>query len=285
MNDTPLISVITPVYNGADYLSDLIESVIAQDYPHFEHIVIDDGSTDDGATLAVLQHYEQLNPQLRWRSRHNKGQYATQNEAIEEARGDIIVVIAADDCIADAHVFGQVADYWREHPEVEFLYGRTRYMDQQGKLFPNIEITWRPSRWLIRQVVYAQHCSTYVSRQFLIDNRLFFDASFKYTGDWDWLIRLFNAAQSIGYIKQPLAIVRMHNKQTSRNVDVIAASEERRRICQSYNGNYRLHRLITRLNNYRSMTLMGLQILRTDGVKAFSTRVSQWLGKRLRLRS
>jgi glycosyltransferase involved in cell wall biosynthesis len=283
MNDTPLISVITPVYNGADYLSDLIESVMAQDYPHYEHIVIDDGSADDGATIAVLRRYEKLNPHLRWRSRQNQGQYTTQNEAIEEASGDIIVVIAADDCVAAPHVFSQVVDYWRKHPEVEFLYGRTRYMDQQGKLLPNIEITWRPSRWLIRQVVYAQHCSTYVSKKFLTDNRLFFDASFKYTGDWDWLIRLFDAAHSIGYIRQPLAIVRMHNKQTSRNRDAITASEERRRICQQYNGNYRLHRLITRLNNFRSMSLIGLQILRTEGVKPFSSRVSHWLKKRLKL--
>jgi glycosyltransferase involved in cell wall biosynthesis len=51
----PLISIITPVYNGADYLDELILSVLQQDYPHIEHIIIDDGSNDNGATLAILK--------------------------------------------------------------------------------------------------------------------------------------------------------------------------------------------------------------------------------------
>src|SRR3990172_9086208 len=87
-----LISVITAVYNGADYLPDLIESVQAQDYTHYEHIIIDDGSTDDGATVAVLQRYAQADSRIRWWTRENKGQYTTQNEAIEAARGDTIVI-------------------------------------------------------------------------------------------------------------------------------------------------------------------------------------------------
>ena len=74
----PLITIITPVYNGAEYLDELIQSVLRQDYPNIEHLIIDDGSQDGGATVSVLQKY----PHLRWWSRENKGQYATMNEGL-----------------------------------------------------------------------------------------------------------------------------------------------------------------------------------------------------------
>ena len=55
MNAQPLVSIITPVYNGAEYLDELIQSVLRQDYPNIEHLIIDDGSQDDGATVSVLK--------------------------------------------------------------------------------------------------------------------------------------------------------------------------------------------------------------------------------------
>jgi glycosyltransferase involved in cell wall biosynthesis len=57
MNAQPLVSIITPVYNGAEYLDELIQSVLRQDYPNIEHLIIDDGSQDDGATVSVLKKY------------------------------------------------------------------------------------------------------------------------------------------------------------------------------------------------------------------------------------
>ena len=64
----PLVSIITAVRNGSRYLSALIESVLAQDYPRIEHIVIDDGSDDDDATIRILEQY----PHLRWWTRENQ---------------------------------------------------------------------------------------------------------------------------------------------------------------------------------------------------------------------
>ena len=69
LTNMPLVSIITPVYNGAEYLNEMIQSVQRQDYPNIEHLIIDDGSQDDGATVAILEKY----PHLRWWSRENKG--------------------------------------------------------------------------------------------------------------------------------------------------------------------------------------------------------------------
>ena len=94
----PFFSIITPVYNGAAFLPDLIASVQAQTFSDYEHIIIDDGSTDDGATIGVLEAVD--DSRIHWWTRANRGQYATQNEGIQAARGRWIVVIAADDILA-----------------------------------------------------------------------------------------------------------------------------------------------------------------------------------------
>ena len=158
----PLISVITAVYNGAAYLPDLIESVLAQDYPHYEHIIIDDGSTDDGATVAILEQY----PHLKWWSHANKGQYATQNDGIEAATGDLVVVIAADD-IFTPQTFSRVIEYYNVHPQADLIYGKTGRMDATGKRLPQIDISAPPSLWLLKHIVYAQHCSVFVRRELM----------------------------------------------------------------------------------------------------------------------
>ena len=82
-DELPLVSIVTPVYNGSLYLEEFIRSVLAQDYPRIEHIVIDDGSTDGGATVEILKRF----PHLRWWSRENKGQYPTMNEGFAAADG------------------------------------------------------------------------------------------------------------------------------------------------------------------------------------------------------
>lgn len=90
----PLVSVIVPAYNVADYVADCIESVLEQTYPTFELIFVDDASTD--ATCAVVQRYR--DPRIRLlRQSRNQGQSAARNHAIRESRGDWLALLDADD--------------------------------------------------------------------------------------------------------------------------------------------------------------------------------------------
>ncbi len=61
----PLISIITPVYKGEEYLEELIQSVLNQNYPKIEHLIIDDGSQDGGATISILKKYP-LGIEISW---------------------------------------------------------------------------------------------------------------------------------------------------------------------------------------------------------------------------
>ena len=274
-----MISVITAAYNAATYLPDLLESVIAQDYPHYEHVIIDDGSKDD--TAALLTRYASKHPKIRWWKRENKGQYATQNDALAAARGDYVVVIAADDILASRDVFGKVARFLQEKPNTELVYGKTGRMDARGLRLPDFEISFRPSRWLIKQIVYAQHCSVFVSRKMILENHLSFDPTYRYAGDWDWLVRLFHTANHIGYLKKRLSVIRIHEGQTSRWSKTHEISAEHRRVSATYGGNYSLHVLLTWANNFRAMGLLAIYALQQEGWGAFCQRVGAWGRKRL----
>ncbi len=92
---TPLVSVVIPTYNSAGFVTETIESVLAQTYPHWELVVVDDGSTDD--TLAVIRACGVPDAQLSLLSMSHGGAGAARNHAIERARGELIAFLDHDD--------------------------------------------------------------------------------------------------------------------------------------------------------------------------------------------
>ena len=93
MASLPRITIVTPSYNQAKYISETIESVIAQAYPNLEHIVIDGGSTD--GTLEILNRY----PDLIVISESDKGQADAINKGFKLATGEILGYLCSDDTL------------------------------------------------------------------------------------------------------------------------------------------------------------------------------------------
>lgn len=92
MKQFPLVTIVTPAYNQAEYLAETIESVLAQDYPNIEYIVLDDGSTD--STPEVLQRYE---GRAHVERHANMGQAATLNKGWANAKGEFLAYLSSDD--------------------------------------------------------------------------------------------------------------------------------------------------------------------------------------------
>lgn len=92
----PLVSIITPTYNRADLLPETIESLLAQDHPRLEILVLDDGSTDE--TPALLQQYAaREGARLRWSRHDNMGQAQTVTRGFAMAQGNLIGIVSSDD--------------------------------------------------------------------------------------------------------------------------------------------------------------------------------------------
>lgn len=131
MASLPLVSIVIPAYNQAEYLDAAIESVLTQDYPRLECIVIDDGSTDD--SLAVARRCEQRHPgRLTVLTQANAGQSATLNRGWALARGDVIGYLSSDDLLCPGAIAEIVAALERS-PEASTAYCDYWLIDAQGK--------------------------------------------------------------------------------------------------------------------------------------------------------
>ena len=270
--ETPLVSIITPVYNGAKYLDELIRSVLEQDYPCIEHIVIDDGSTDNGATVAVLAKY----PHLRWWTRENRGQYPTLNEGLAAAKGSVVGIISADDKYVVPSTLSDAVAFLQNHSDIASVYGRTLRMDSDGHLLP-FDPTLRREpfpAWFLRHALLLQHCSLFVSASLIRQHELWFDQSFKYAGDWDWIIRI-SIAGKMGYLDRPMSLYREHPAQTRETAGRHQLSSEDRRILRRYNSNIALYRLLI----YEHRLRKAAWIVRKRGLRGLFKAAQQWLGR------
>jgi glycosyltransferase involved in cell wall biosynthesis len=114
----PLVSVVVPAYNASAYIEDAIRSVLEQDYPALEVIVVDDGSRDGTPDLA-----RRFGANVRVVEQENGGPAVARNRAVKLARGDLLAFIDADDLWLPGKLKAQV-DYLREHPETGLVHGR-----------------------------------------------------------------------------------------------------------------------------------------------------------------
>lgn len=127
-----LVSIITPVRNGRRYLEESLQSVLSQDYPHIEHILVDGVSTD--GTLEILARYQEAYPQrIRFISEPDRTAEDAWNKGLLLARGEIMGFLGADDrYLPDA--VGRVVDFFNYHPQAVFVFGEAHLIDGQGRI-------------------------------------------------------------------------------------------------------------------------------------------------------
>lgn len=127
----PKISVVTPSFNQAQYIEKTIQSVIQQDYPNFEHIVIDGGSTD--GTIEILKKYAHL----KWISEKDRGQSDALNKGLKSADGEIIAWIDSDDWY-EQDTFSAVARFFLGNQDKNVVMGDCNLVDEHGNIFDHV---------------------------------------------------------------------------------------------------------------------------------------------------
>ena len=128
MSELPLVSIVTPSYNMAQYLEETIQSVLSQDYPRIEYLVMDGGSKD--GTVDLLKKY---NGRLQWVSQPDNGQSDAVNLGFERTHGEIFAFLNADDIYLPGAISAAVRQF-QETPNVGVVYGEAWYTSQTGSI-------------------------------------------------------------------------------------------------------------------------------------------------------
>jgi glycosyltransferase involved in cell wall biosynthesis len=127
----PTVSVIIPCYNQGRFLTEAIESVVAQTLPATEIVVVDDGSTDD--TPAVARRY----PEVRYVRQHNLGLASARNTGLAHSTGDYVVFLDADDRLRP-HALAIGVRELQAYPSCAFVWGHCIRMDEDGRPVPTV---------------------------------------------------------------------------------------------------------------------------------------------------
>jgi glycosyltransferase involved in cell wall biosynthesis len=123
-----VVSIVTPSYNQADFLEETIRSVLDQDYPRIQYVVVDDGSTDVSPDIA-----ERYADRLHWWTRQeNAGKVAAINRGFEHTDGDVMAYLNSDDTLLPGAVAAAVAELTGD-PELVLVYGDSRVVDAGGR--------------------------------------------------------------------------------------------------------------------------------------------------------
>ncbi len=195
-------SVVTITYNAAAVLRPTLDSVMMQDYPNVEHLIIDGASTDE--TQAIAKAYQKQSDEaenghvVKIQSEPDKGLYDAMNKGLRLATGDYIVFMNAGDRFPEADTLDKVmlaavVGDGEERPAV--LFGNTDIIDDKGnflyhrRLSPPERLTWRSFRYGMVVCHQAFYARTDIARS------LPYDTTFRYSADVDWCIRVMKEGE------------------------------------------------------------------------------------------
>jgi glycosyltransferase involved in cell wall biosynthesis len=127
VKEANLVSIVIPSYNGATFVGEAIESVLAQTYPHIEVMVIDDGSSDN--TREICARY----PSVAYHYQTNQGVSVARNHGLQKSRGTLVAFLDSDDRLLPDAIATNVA-YLRSHADAGFVFGLSRTVAADGSL-------------------------------------------------------------------------------------------------------------------------------------------------------
>ncbi len=200
----PLVSIITPSFNQARYLEATIQSVLSQDYPRVEYLIVDGGSTD--GSVDIIKKYE--GKLAWWVSEKDKGQTDAINKGFARADGQIFAWLNSDDTY-EPFAVGQAVKYLLEHPEVGMVYADCNYINEDGRVIGKFPAAQTDLKRLRTGYVHIPQQTTFF-RAGLWKQVGPLDPSFYFAMDYDLWTRIA-ARSAIKYLAgQTWADFRLH---------------------------------------------------------------------------
>lgn len=180
----PLVTVVTPSYNQGRFIEETILSVLNQDYPNIEYIVIDGGSSDN--TIEILRRYNKL---LTWISEPDRGQSHAINKGFRMANGEILCWLNSDDTFVPGAI-SKVVECFVKDPGTSMVYGLVNIVSEAG------ELTEQPTRndpfdlWSVvyfSQIIYQP--AAFFLKEAIVETG-YLDENLHWCMDWDLWVRL-----------------------------------------------------------------------------------------------
>lgn len=206
------VSIITICYNRKSTISQAIESVLNQNYPNIEYLVIDGNSTD--GTTEIIQSYRDKISQFV--SESDKGMYDALNKGLRLATGDIIGLMHSDDEFYDATVVSQIVDAFQNNPSTEGVYGDGIYVsnDAEERIIRD-RIGGAYSLKKVQSGWLPLHPTVYLKRS-TMKKYGFYNLDFKIASDTELLLRyLYKHQIKMTYVNSYFVKMRMGGLSTS----------------------------------------------------------------------
>lgn len=217
--NTPLVSIIIPLYNGSNYVAQAIDSALAQTYQNFEIIVVNDGSTDHGAGRDICLSY---GDKIRYFEKENGGCSSALNYGIRQAKGEFISWLSHDDLYDPEKLASQIEYYeiYSLDPKTTLISNPSRLIDENGDtiFYPvNVKTRKLNSVQMFEKLLMGGGfggCGLMIPKTFF-DAGVYFREDFRFVLDWNlWKRFAINGAQV--YVNEKiLASNRMHSSQVT----------------------------------------------------------------------
>lgn len=210
----PKISIVTPSYNQAQFLEATIQSILSQNYPNLEYIIIDGGSTD--GSVEIIQKYEE---QLHfWCSEPDEGQYDAINKGFAHSNGEIMAWLNSDDMYFP-WTLRTVASIMSELPEVEWLTTLHPFTwDWHGFCLELDQVPGYSKESFLDNVGYIQQESTFWQRSLWNKAGKHISTKFKLAGDFDLWTSFYTFTELVG-VTSPLGGFRKQMNQKTRQFE------------------------------------------------------------------
>lgn len=201
--NAPRISIVTPSFNQAQFLDETICSVLSQNYPNLEYIIIDGGSTDN--SVEIIRRYEKR--LAYWTSETDRGQADAINKGWQRATGDILAYINSDDTYCP-NALRLAAETFARHPDVGQVYGRCHVINERSVVLRERPVREASFAEVLRWSPSIPQPSMFVRRS-AVETVGFLRTDLHYTMDYELSLRI-GLKYKMQYIPHLLANMRDH---------------------------------------------------------------------------
>jgi len=226
-NNLPKLSIVTPSFNQGDFLEQTIKSVLSQNYPNLEYIIMDGGSTDN--SIEIIEKYS--SHLSFWKSMPDKGQSAAIREGFQRATGDIFAYINSDDYyLKDS--FSNIIKIFHKYPNIQWVTGQGIVVNENN-IF---QYKYKKPKITINNMVYLCNCvfqpATFWRKElYMMVGGI--NSNYSFSFDYDLFLHFLEHTPPI-LVNKEISAFRIHNKSKTMNILYNVGMKEAKVIRQEF---------------------------------------------------